>query len=885
MIPILYDASETEFTSNGLGRLTDCISCKVTEERNGIYECEFQYPVSGKWYDRLISGGIVGIWHDDRHDLQPFDIYKWSAPLDGIVTFNAHHISYRLRNIILRPFTASTVAELFTKIPSQAANPCPFTFWTDKTVSADWELNRPENVRAVLSGQSGSVLDVFGKAEYEFDRFSVNCYVNRGSNKGVTIRFGKNLANLVSTADAGGIYNAIAPFWAGTSEDGEEVVYLPEVFVKSPDVTGAAIPMVMDFSSEFQEKPTEAQLRQRALDHLSANEPWKAVSNITVDFMQLWQTPEYEDVAALQRVSLCDKVGIFYPKLGIVNEEAEITKVVYNVLLERFDSMEIGTLNATLADTIAGSMQERIDALAQLVNGKVNESFMQAAIENATSLITGGLGGYVVFGFNASGKPEEILIMDTDDVQTAMNVIRINRNGIGFSQGNGYEGPYTTAWTVDGAFVADFITSGSLNANVIKAGIIADAAGSNYWNMTTGEFRLASTAYVGTGTTTLADAAKETVIQYARNQSKTTAPASGWSTTVPAWADGYYIWQRTRKTTMTGSYKCSTPVLTAATTLSDTLTQQEIFNRLTNNGETQGIYLQNGLLYINAAYLVTGTISDAAGWNSWNLTTGDFSTTKGSIGSFTIQNGALTSGSVEPRYTGLSLQSTGFVIAQGSHKAELKNAALSFISIGDSEGHSWVTDFVLRNQYGVFFLDSPHYSGSAPGGCPVVYEPSYGGAYYQGIALGDNTSVYGNFTCHNGTKNRVADADEFGDRLLYCYETASPMFGDIGEGVIGEDGLCYVFLDPVFSETISSGSYQVFLQAYGDGGCFVSERKPGFFIVQGDPGMAFGWEVKAKQKDFDQYRLEKDNTEYRPANRNYGSEAAEYLNSVNEGRM
>jgi phage-related protein len=115
MIPILYYGNETRFTSNGIGRLTEIISCEVTEERNGIYEVEFTYPAEGRFYNLLVSmaeayavgarnsQGIIACIHDDKHDIQPFDIYGYSAPIDGIATFYAHHISYRLEHQTLRP--------------------------------------------------------------------------------------------------------------------------------------------------------------------------------------------------------------------------------------------------------------------------------------------------------------------------------------------------------------------------------------------------------------------------------------------------------------------------------------------------------------------------------------------------------------------------------------------------------------------------------------------------------------------------------------------------------------------------------------------------------------------------------------------------------------
>ncbi|MBR3320690.1 MAG: phage tail protein, partial [Exiguobacterium sp.] len=225
MIPILYDYAERRFTTNGYGRLSDCISCKVTEERNGIYECEFEYPMTGAHYSEIKEGLVIGVTHDETGDIQPFDIYAHDAPIDGVVTFYAHHVSYRLSNVVIMPFTATTVVSALDGLTSYAANPHDFEFWTDKTSSGSFELTKPDYARAILGGQQGSILDAFGKGDYEFDRFTVKLWANRGQDSGVTIRYGKNLVNIKEKTEADGTYNAVVPFWLGSEG---ALVTLPE---------------------------------------------------------------------------------------------------------------------------------------------------------------------------------------------------------------------------------------------------------------------------------------------------------------------------------------------------------------------------------------------------------------------------------------------------------------------------------------------------------------------------------------------------------------------------------------------------------------------------------------------------------------------------------
>jgi len=152
------------------------------------------------------------------------------------------------------------------------------------------------------------------------------------------------------------------------------------------------------------------------------------------------------------------------------------------------------------------------------------------------------------------------------------------------------------------------------------------------------------------------------------------------------------------------------------------------------------------------------------------------------------------------------------------------------------------------------------------------------------ITINTKVDINGNLAV-NGTKSRSVVTDQYSDRLLYCYETPSPMFGDVGEGTIGEDGKCYVWLDPVFAQTITTTQYQVFLQRYGNGECWVSERKGSYFVVEGTPGMAFGWELKAKQRGFDQKRLERNDELFTVPAQTYGEDAARHIEDLKKERI
>ena len=501
MIPILYESNETQFQSNGIGRLTDCITCKVTEERNGIYELEFEYPVDGHRYEDIVEGRIIAVKHDDTDDIQPFDIYGHSAPIDGIVTFYAHHISYRLGEITVKPFSASSCTETFEKLKINSLYGNPFSFWTDKSVNVEFEMDTPFNLKEYLGGTEGSILDVFGTGEYEFDKWLVKFHLNRGTDTNVQIRYGKNLADLQDDEDWSGCYTSVVPYWFGQDQETDEdiLVTLDNWILSSGQSTygGREIIVPMDLSSEWQDPPTKAQLQQTATQRLMLGEGWMPSKSVKVDFVHLWQTEEYKEYAPLQRVKLCDTVTVIYPKLGMEFTK-KVVSVKYDALLERYDEITLGESTTSFGNLISTETAKQV-ANAKLYLRKIikNTNYalqqnMEDEIQHVTDLITGGQGGYAVWGFNANGYPEELFFLDQPSVETAVNVLRINKNGIGFST-TGVNGTYTTAWTIDGHFVADFITSGVLTANVIRSGLLSDVVGNNYWNLDTGEFQLSWT--------------------------------------------------------------------------------------------------------------------------------------------------------------------------------------------------------------------------------------------------------------------------------------------------------------------------------------------------------------------------------------------------------
>lgn len=453
MIPILFQATSTEWKTQGLGALSDAVSCTVTEERNGIFELEMQYPMSGVHFDEMQNRCIILAIPSPYRAAQPFRIYRITKPLNGVCTVYAQHISYDLAGVPLNPFTAANAPAAMAGLQSNAEGGSPFTFWTDKSTAANFVVNVPSATRSVLGGQTGSILDVYG-GEYAWDGYTVRLYNQRGQDNGVRIAYGKNLTDLEQDENISNVATGIYPYWADA--DGNLVVCDPKV-VPAPGTYDFTRVVPVDFSQDFETAPTPAELQARAESYVRANNIGVPDVSISVSFVQLEQTEEYKHLALLEKCDLCDTVTVQFERLG-VDAKAEIVKIVTDVLLERYESVEIGSIRANIADTIAGQQQE--------IKQRPTTSAVQQAVANATAWLTNGK-GYKVERRDAAGNTIDTLYMDTPDINTAKEVLRIGQSGIGFSH-TGVNGPFTNAWTIDGKFVADFIASGVLNCALLE---------------------------------------------------------------------------------------------------------------------------------------------------------------------------------------------------------------------------------------------------------------------------------------------------------------------------------------------------------------------------------------------------------------------------------
>lgn len=483
MIPILYESNETDFSHHGLGDLIDCTECTVTEERNGIYECEISYPIKGQHYSEISVDRIIKVKANEISNPQAFRIYRISKPINGIVKVYLQHISYDLNSNIVSPFSLTNVnaTTALNQVLDKTFYDNHFTATSTLSTTSKLDIKVPVSARKCLGGMDGSILDNFG-GEYEFDNFTIKLHANRGQDNGVRIAYGKNLTDITAETAIDSTYTSVYPY-AVDSKGNTQTLSGDEKVIEIDTELNLGEPktLALDLSEKFQNtKITDEKIRQYANAYIRSNKVAEISQNIEVSFVQLWQSKEYETLALLERIKLCDIVTIEYPALG-VSAKAKVIKTEYDGLNEKYIKITLGEAKSNFSSTL-----NKISS-----DVKAMPSIIQSAVSHATELITGGLGGYVVISPNEeTGYPEEILIMDDPDKNKAKYVWRFNQGGLGHSH-TGYNGPFNDiALTKEGQINASMITAGILNADLIKTGTIQDTSGNVTINMNTGTINM-----------------------------------------------------------------------------------------------------------------------------------------------------------------------------------------------------------------------------------------------------------------------------------------------------------------------------------------------------------------------------------------------------------
>lgn len=720
MIPILYESTELEFNTNGLGVLSECTSCLVTWQGNGVYDMEMEYPEDGRMAPEIMASRIILARPTPFRDPQPFRIKRRTESIGGMFTVYAEHVAYDLKGVAVGAYEADGVVVALQRLKENALNDCSFEFWTDKTTTGKFSRLTPSNAWDILGGTSGSILDLYG-GQYEFDRWTVRLHKQLGRDSGVMVEYGKNLTTLDMERNIAKLYSGVCPFWA--NQDKSVVVTCDPKIVPIEGEFDRSNILTLDLSGEWLEAPTPEALLARTKRYISENDLGKPTVALDFSFVQLSKTDEYSWLSRLERCEVFDTVTVRLLKQKI-DVTATITETVTNALTERYESIKIGSVRRTISDTVNDQQKE--------IAKKPDLGLVEQIAGQITGEILGAKGGSVrLIDTDADGKPDTLYIADNEDPAQAKKVWRFNYEGWAASR-NGYNGPFTMAASLEYGFYADFITAGIMTANLIRAGVLSSVDGKtfvldlengtlsmeatsltikgktveeiaqgsvgldnlgvrNYIQNSDVTFTLTSIdsipvdvelsvanygalagktmtlsvlsdvggglGYIGdkvfgvkaVGTWQNPDTLESVKVDYFPDIYYTPESAGTrvFSTDKITSPDGYYnliglkvVMSAHMKPSSTRfSFTLSRPKLEigriptdwtpapedTAGEIQDAIdgqTQEDIFNKLTNNGQLQGLYMQGGKLYLNATYLAAGTITSTNGASKWDLNSG-----------------------------------------------------------------------------------------------------------------------------------------------------------------------------------------------------------------------------------------------------------------------
>ncbi|MEW4236897.1 phage tail spike protein [Bacillus thuringiensis] len=465
----LYKPNEIDFTHNGIGVLDKHIyHATVEEELNGLFVFTFKYPLFAPNGTKIDGMSLIKVPTPDGEQLFRVVTPKVSM---GEIQAVCYHIFYDLTENLIEDIYIDTTSGngAMNRISSGCQYKHPFTFYSDIPKVASSRLVRRNPVEALLeTSQDNSFVNRWG-GELKRDNFEVKMLQNRGQNRGVVIQHKKDLLGYEGSVDWKSPVTRIMP-------KGFDGLLLPEKYVDSPLLGKYSHPKIRviefthikaaigDRAKDEDSLPLEEAyklLRKAAKDMFDIQKVDQPKATYKVEFQELSQTEEYKNYAILQRVYMGDIVTVRHVEDGL-DIQAKVIAYKYDPIKEEYMEVTIGNYKESFTD-VSG----RVD-LVQEELSNMPSSILDAAKENATSLINSGFGGHVRV------YPDRILLMDTKSEMTAQKVWQLNINGFGYSS-TGVNGPYGTAITSDGRIVADYITAGTLSGNLVRGGEIAGA--------------------------------------------------------------------------------------------------------------------------------------------------------------------------------------------------------------------------------------------------------------------------------------------------------------------------------------------------------------------------------------------------------------------------
>ena len=381
--PILYKANETNFEHLGVSVLSDASKCHVSREKNGIYILEFDYPVNGKDVEKIKEGMYIKSDAGYRTKNQRFVISKITKTKNEFKIYCQHISQVKTTMNAIRPDIT------LTNVSAMGA----LTAWRDNLLdsreeffvqsdigtlnSTTWKVENIENARDALGGKAGSILDVWG-GEYEFDNLNITLHKSMGIDNPTIIAYGKNLLDLEQEQSILETYTSVFPFKKYTDDNNrEQLITLPEILLDSTHLNKFTHRRILkvDFSNEENIKTVE-QLRSKAKSYIKSNNVGVPKTNLKINYQDLSKVEGIFDNPALEQIDLCDRLKVYYSELGILNENAKVVKVIWDVILEENHEIEVGDGRSSFTDSTSAkieTLQAQNDSVIARINALVAE--------------------------------------------------------------------------------------------------------------------------------------------------------------------------------------------------------------------------------------------------------------------------------------------------------------------------------------------------------------------------------------------------------------------------------------------------------------------------------------------------------------------------------
>ena len=439
--PILFNRIEDDYDTQGYGFLSDAISCEMTEELNGEYEVVMKYPTTGVHFSDIQNRRILSVKTPyesmSGKTKQLFRIYYISEPLKGAVEIRAAHISYDLSGYPVEPFEVDDLNSALDGLTYNSLVECPFTLTNAKdNIAKRFTVEEPSTIRSCMMGEEGSILDRY-RGEWVFDNFTCTLVNKRGENRGVVLRYGKNLLSLDQEMQSDDQYSHILAFAHYTLNSGEERVKRGHVITVDDTIRPKQV-FLLDMSEAYRETiPTRDELDNYANEYATNNAINELDTNYTIQWVQLPDTKE--------TITLGDTIKMYYH--GVMYT-SRVVSYVWDVLKDRYKSIEVGRTKRKFYDVVKKAAQK--NKRSQIVAYGDSKNLIRNGVRPSKTKPP-NIMGYTPVGTTTYLGTSYFIYGDAQnvDVETVDKGFKVTAaNGARIDEGFGYYGPAT--------FVYDF---------------------------------------------------------------------------------------------------------------------------------------------------------------------------------------------------------------------------------------------------------------------------------------------------------------------------------------------------------------------------------------------------------------------------------------------